>query len=72
MKYIKESPRLTVKFIDTNTEKTLFEIKDRTWMNVSELLADHTVTQLIEPEFKNKKPPKNVMVLVIGEYKLIE
>ena len=40
MRYSKATPRLTVKFIDSDTDKILFEVKDRTWMTVSELLTD--------------------------------
>ncbi len=70
LKYTKETPRLIIKFIDSDTDKVLFEIKDRSWMNVGEFFADHTVTLLIEQEFKNKKLPQNVLVLAVGEYHL--
>lgn len=69
MKYIKNTPRLTVQFVNSDTEKILFEIKDRTWMNIGEILTDVAINSIMNVEFKGK-PPKNLMVLVIGEYEL--
>lgn len=66
MKYTKDTPRLTVKYIDADTEETVFEIDDRNWMNVGELLSDHHVTEIIKQNITN--PPENLMVLVVGEY----
>lgn len=69
MKYVKETPRIIVKIIDADTEKTLLEYTDRTWMNVGELFQDYYVTELIKSNLpKNVKKPNNVMVLAIGEY----
>lgn len=72
MKYVKDTPRITVKFIDANTEQQLFEIKDRTWMNVGEIFTNHIATELIEHELKNRKlkPPKKLLILAVGEYEL--
>ena len=70
MKYTKETPRLLVKFIDSDTDTVLFELKDRTWMNVGEILTDFAVDSIMKNEWKNKKVPKNLMVLVVSEYSL--
>jgi hypothetical protein len=70
MKYSKATPRLTVKFIDSNTDTVLFEVRDRTWMNVGELLTDGAIDSIMKNEWKNKKLPTNLMVLVIGEFQL--
>lgn len=68
MKYVKDSPRLTVKYINGDTDETIFEVNDRNWMNVGELLSDHYVTEVLTA---NKiKKPQNLMVLVVGEYTL--
>lgn len=69
-KYLKESPRLTVKFFDGDTNEQLFEIKDRSWMNVGEMFADHYVTQLVEQTISQEDLPENVIVLVSGDYYL--
>jgi len=69
-RYIKETPRIIVKFIDSDTEDVLFEIKDRNWMNVAELFPAATVSNLVVQEFKNRKLPKNIMVIAVSEYTL--
>jgi hypothetical protein len=70
MKYAKETPRLTVKFINADTEKTLFEINDRTWLNIGEIFSDYYIDAVMKTEMKDKKMPTNLMVLAVGEYKL--
>lgn len=71
MRYTKNTPRLTVKFVDSDTNEVLFEIKDRTWMNIGEIMNDGAVSSIMSAEFKGN-PPENLMVLAIGEYDLIE
>jgi hypothetical protein len=68
IRYSKETPRLTVKFYDGDTEEKLFEINNRTWMDVGELFSDHQVSALISQSFDD--PPENVIVIVSGEYSL--
>lgn len=70
MKYTKETPRLLVKFIDGDTDTVLFELNDRTWMNIGEILTDFAVDSIMKTEWKNKKIPKNLMILVVSEYSL--
>ena len=70
MRYEKQTPRLTVKFVDSDTNTVLFELKDRTWMNVGDLLNDGAVSSIMTNEWKNKKVPANLMVLVVGEFEL--
>jgi hypothetical protein len=70
MRYEKQTPRLTVKFVDSDTNTVLFELKDRTWMNVGDLLNDGAVSSIMTNEWKNKKVPQNLMVLVVGEFDL--
>jgi len=69
MRYTKSTPRLTVKFINSDTNDILFEIKDRTWMNIGEILPVGAIDSIMKTEWKNKKIPINLMVLVVGEYK---
>ena len=68
MKYVKENARLKVQFIDSDTEEVLFEIKDRNWMNVGEVLTDHAVTNIMQNELDETEFPDNLMVLVVSEY----
>jgi len=70
MKYKKATPRLTAKFIDSDTNNILFEVKDRTWMNVGEILNDGAIDSIMKTEWKNKELPENLMVLVVGEFQL--
>ena len=70
MKYSKSTPRLTVKFVNSDTNEVLFEVKDRTWMTVGELLTDGAITSIMNTEWKNKEVPSNLMVLVVGEFEL--
>jgi len=70
-KYTKDTPRLTVKYINSQTEETIFEVKDRNWMNVGELLSDHYVTEVMRQNIKGTVPDK-LLVLVVGEYSLTE
>ena len=69
MRYTKSSPRLQVQFVNADTEDILFVVKDRTWMNVGELLNDVAVDSIMKHEYKGD-PPENLMVLVVGEYEL--
>lgn len=70
MKYKKANPRLTVKFVDSDNNDILFEIKDRTWMNVGEILNDGAIDSIMKTEWKNKDLPDNLMILVVGEFQL--
>lgn len=69
MKYKKATPRLTVKFVDSDINEILFEVKDRTWMNVGEILNDGAIDSIMKTEWK-KELPENLMVLVVGEFQL--
>ena len=55
MKYIKESPRITVKIYDSETEELLITITDRNWMNIGEIFPNHNITTLVLDECKRKK-----------------
>lgn len=68
--YKSKTPRITVKFIDTKTEEIICELKDRNWMNVGEILSSHVTSSIIMNELKNRKLPKQIMVIAIGEYDL--
>lgn len=70
MKYTKDTPRLTVQYVDADTEEIVFEVNDKNWMNVGELLSDHYVNEVISQNVS--KMPENLMVLVVGEYTLHE
>lgn len=64
-KFIKDTPRLSVKFLDGNdTSKTLFEINNRDHMDVGEMFSDTYVTLLINQTISEQNLPDNVIVVV--------
>ena len=69
-KYSKETSRITIKFIDANTEEQLFEIPDRNWMNMGELYSDGYANELLLRELKGKKMPQKVLILAVCELTL--
>lgn len=69
MSYSKKSPRLKVQFVDEDTETVLFEVNDRSWMNVGEILTDAAINSIMANEYKGD-PPENLMVLVVAEFGL--
>lgn len=71
MRYIKDHARLTVKYINADTEEVLFEVPNRNHTNVGELLSDYYVTELMKQNLEGVVP-ENLLVLVVGEYSLSE
>jgi hypothetical protein len=71
-KYIKETSRIPVKFVDELTENELFEINDRNWLNVGEIFPDYTVSNIITNDLKSKKFPKAILVIAVARYTLVE
>ena len=72
MPYKKDTSRINVQYIDSKTEEVLFEIKDRNWQNVGELLTDTYTNILIDRELKGKRKPKNIMVIAVAEFTQVE
>ena len=70
--YIKNVPRLTVKFLDGNdTSKLLFEVNNRDHMDVGEMFSDTYVTSLINQTIKKQNLPDNVLVLVSANFRKV-
>lgn len=68
--YIKNVPRLTVKFLDgDDTSKVLFEVNNRDHMNVGEMFSDTYVTSLINQTIDEENLPDNVLVLVTANFR---
>jgi len=70
--YRSNTPRITVKFINSSTEETISEVSDRNWMNVGELFSSHIASSIVINDLKNKKLPKKIMVLAVIEMDLVE
>jgi hypothetical protein len=71
-KYVKETSRIVVKFINAKTEEILFEIKDRNHMNIGDVFSPGIITNLLTQEYKGdiNKMPKSLLILVAEEYSL--
>jgi hypothetical protein len=70
-RYIKEVPRLTVKFLDGNNNKLLFEVNNRNHLDVGEMFSDTYVTSLINQTINEQNLPDNVLVIVSAIYNKI-
>lgn len=71
MKYIKDTPRLKVQYINAVNDDIVFEVNNRNWTNVGELLSDYYVTEVLKQNIKENLP-ENLMILVVAEYTLNE
>lgn len=73
IKFVKEVPRLNVKFVQASSGKVLFEIKDRDWMNVGELFTDHYVSELMRQTYDEENLLKigKIIVVVAGDYQQV-
>lgn len=65
--YSKESPRITAQYFNSETDELLFEIKNRSWMDIGELFSDNNLNVIIKNELKNKILPENVMLIAIAD-----
>ena len=63
----KETPRLSVKYIDSDTNEELFSIGNRNWQNACDLLSSNSVSKVMEEHCKGE-PPDNLLVIVVGEF----
>lgn len=63
--------RLTVKYIDTETNEVLFSLNNRDHINIGELFSETYSTLLINQELPEGKIPKSFKVLVVQEFNQI-
>lgn len=70
--YKKDSPRISVKFINAQTEGVIFDVKDRTNLNMGELFSDYAISSIMENEFKGKKLPKKMIIMAACEVTLVD
>lgn len=69
-RYLKTSHRLNVKYINGNTNELLFEVKNRSWMDVGEFFTDEYVNQIIKQTLNTELLPEDVVILVAANFKL--
>jgi len=71
-KYLKATPRLDVQFLNgDNPKEILFEVKNRTAMDVGEMFVNTYVDQMIKQTIPEKELPSSVIVLVTAEFTLL-
>lgn len=71
--YKKETSRINITYLDGETKKKLFEIKDRDWMNMGEIFADHHASDIISRAFPKGDCPKNIIIMAsVVLYKIEE
>lgn len=63
-RFIKDKPRLTVKFLDGHTKDLLFEVNNRDHMDVGEMFSDTYVTSLVNQTIDEQNLPHSVLVVV--------
>lgn len=68
MKYVKETSRIPLKFINGDTEDVIFEIKDRNHINIGDMFPAYAVNSVMEHEYKGKRLPKKILLIAISEY----
>lgn len=68
MMYRKNFARLTVKFLDGDTNEELFEIPNKNVLEISDLFADMYVTEIVKNYLGLENAPDNIIVLVVGQY----
>ena len=66
MKYSKETSRLVVQIIDSETEEVIGTINNKNWSNVGEVFSDYYVTEIMKAK---KVSPENIILLVSAEFK---
>lgn len=69
-KYVKNTHRLSIKFIDSKTNDLLFEVKNQLWMNVGEFFTDTYVDQIIKQSINENNLPSDVIVLLATNFTL--
>ena len=63
--YQKESPRITVKYIDGDTNELIFEIPNRTCLDIGDVMNDVNVSEMMR---KQNATPSLVRVLTVVDF----
>jgi len=71
-RYIKETPRITVKFIDADTEQTILEVPDRNHTNIGDIMTAYYGDRIVQDKLKGKKLPRKILVLTVSELILVD
>lgn len=63
--YLKDSPRITVKYIDGDTNELIFEIPNRTCLDIGDVLSDNNVSEMMR---KQNSTASFVRVLTVVDF----
>lgn len=63
--YQKDSPRITVKYIDGDTNELIFEIPNRTCLDIGDVMNDVNVSEMMR---KQNATPSLVRVLTVVDF----
>jgi len=63
--YLKDSPRITVKYIDGDTNELIFEIPNRTCLDIGDVMNDVNVSEMMR---KQNATPSLVRVLTVVDF----
>lgn len=61
--------RINIKFIDGDTDELLFEVKDKTWMEVGQFMTNGYVTEVVRNYLGLEEAPKNLIVMSVAFFK---
>lgn len=69
IKYRKESTRLPVQFIDSETEEILFTVNNRNVTDIGEVYSDAVASSIIGSEFKGNESnlPDKILIMTVVE-----
>jgi hypothetical protein len=60
--------RLSLKFIDGETNEQLFEIKDKSWMEIGQFMTNGYVTDIVKNSIGMEDAPENLVVMMVAYY----
>jgi exonuclease I len=65
-----EGTRIIIKFVDTDTNELLFEVRDRNWMNIGDFFTETYITELMRQKYGDdyEEYYPNITVFVVGNY----
>jgi len=66
--YVRESSRINIQIIDSDTEETLFNIENRNFLNVGEMFTERVLNSIIETSSVNVNSDE-IMVVAVGVFK---
>lgn len=74
MKFKKETSRIPIQFVDSESEEILFEINNRNVNNMGEVFSDGIASSIISSQFRGDEDnvPDKIIILVAVELNRIE